>query len=79
MPRVVEAATISWEEEIEGRRLIIRVCAMVEYHNTRLPAWLVWRMVRMVCTIHTVVVYGSGGKDRGRYLGTTAKSAKFID
>ena len=52
---------------------------MVEYHNTKLPSRLVWRMVCMVCTIHTVVVYGSGGKDRGRYLGTTAKSAKFID
>ena len=55
-PWVVEAATILWEEEIKGRRLIIRVCAMVEYHNTRLPARLVWRMVCMVCTIHTVVV-----------------------
>ena len=37
--------------------------------------WYIW----YVCTIHTVVVYVSGGKDRGRYLGTTAKSSKFID
>ena len=35
----------------------------------------------MVCMYNTYSsgVYDSGGKDRGGYLGTTAKSAKFID